>query len=215
MNEQMIKQIPNGEIIVLDHTTVHQNGLSIQEGLNKEQWIEGVIKPLKRLINTMQTSALWWWGDALAYGEKNYGSTYTKAIEESGYAYQSLAQAKAVSQRIPISSRYKNLTWSHHAEVAFAFDDSLDRATWLKRAETEGMTKSELRKAIRMSKAEYQDQPNEDAGQFNAINAAKTLCTYLEHQDVATWDTERRSLWITDLRPIALAYAQLVGSSTA
>ena len=213
--DQMIKQIPNGEIIVLDHTDVHRNGLHIQDGLNRDQWINGVIKPLKRLINTMQESALWWWGDALAYGEKNYGSTYTQALEESGYAYQSLAQAKAVSQRIQFSSRYKNLSWSHHAEVAMAIDDPIDRAVWLKRAETEGMSKSELRKAIRMSKAEYKDQPNEDAGQFAAINAAKTLCAFLQKEDVSMWDAERRRLWVADLRPIALAYAQLVGTSTA
>jgi hypothetical protein len=210
--DQMIKQIPNGEILVLDHTEVHANGLHIQEGLNREEWIEGVIKPLKRLINTMQESALWWWGDALAYGEKNYGNTYTLAIEQSGYAYQSLAQAKAVSQRIEFSSRYKNLSWSHHAEVAFAFDDPIERATWLKRAETDGMSKSELRKAIRISKAEYKDEPNEDAGQFAAINAAKLLCGYFEREDVTTWDQERRLFWIADLRPIAFAYGQLVGS---
>jgi hypothetical protein len=160
----------------------------------------------------MQTSALWWWGDALAYGEKNYGSTYTQALEESGYAYQSLAQAKAVSQRIEFSSRYKNLSWSHHAEVAFAFDDPIDRATWLKRAETDGLSKSELRKAIRISKAEYKDEPNEDAGQFAAINAAKLLSGYFEREDVTTWDQERRLFWIADLRPIAFAYGQLVGS---
>jgi hypothetical protein len=213
--DSIISSTGNGQLIALDHTKIHQNGLIIQEGLDKEEWINGVVKPLKRLLDVMHGSALWWWGDALAYGEVNYGNTYTQALEDSGYAYQSLAQAKCVSQRIPFSSRYKTLTWSHHCEVAFAFDDPLDRATWLKKAESERLSRTQLRKAIRLAKAEYNDEPNEDAGQFSAINAAKTLCTYLEHQDVASWDNERRSLWITDLRPIALAYAQLVGSSTA
>lgn len=211
----MIKQIPNGEIIVLDHTTVHQNGLSIQEGLYKEEWLEAVIKPLKRLIHTIQGSMLWWWGDALAYGAKNYGATYEIAMAQSGYAYDSLAHAKVVSERIPISSRLQSLTWSHHAEVAMAIEDPLERATWLKRAEQENMSKSELRKAIRLSKAQYKDEPNEDAGQFNAINAAKTLATYLAGENIATWNAQRKELWIGDLEPIALIYAELVGSSVS
>lgn len=211
----MTDTIPNGQIVVINHATIHKNGLEIESGLAKEDWIKGVLTPLKRLINTMEESALWWWGDALAYGEKNYGSTYTQALEQSGYTYGTLRNAKMVSERVPFVMRHDNLTWSHHAEVAMAVDDEQQRSIWLSSAAAKKMSKSELRKAIRMSKAEYNDQPNEDAGQCTAINAAKTLCSFLEQEDFTAWKTERRQAWIADLRPIALAYAQLVGSSTA
>lgn len=200
--------LEQSSILKLACAKVEKNGLVIKEGLEPKEWIDGVVKPLRDLIDTMHGSALWWWGDALAYGERKYGEMYTQALEQSDYNYGTLRNAKLVSERIELSRRHDNLSWSHHAEVALTIEDKNERTQWLKRAEKEGLSKSDLRKAIRISKSgrESQDPPNTDAGQFSAITAAKQLRTFFEHEDVKGWDKERCSLWMNDLQPIAAAY---------
>jgi hypothetical protein len=192
-------------IVPIGRAEVKKNGLIIEEGLTAQEWLGEVVTPLRELIGTMQTSALWWWGDALAYGERRYGEMYSQALEQSDYNYGTLRNAKFVSERIELSCRRDNLSWSHHAEVA-AIEDKADRAKWLKAAEEDGMSKSDLRKAIRMSKVEYNDPANENAGQFEAIAAAKQLAIYFKGEDVSKWNAQRCELWLTDLKPIANAY---------
>ena len=52
-------------------------------------------------------------GDAY-YGEHEYGDMYTQALDETGYAYQTLADAKYVSKNYTVSDRSENLPWSFH-----------------------------------------------------------------------------------------------------
>ncbi len=190
----------------INRAQISATGLQIEEGLNPGEWIEEVIKPLRTLIDTMHGSALWWWGDALAYGETRYGEMYSQALEESDYSYNSLRQAKYVSERIPIASRLSNLTWSHHCEVAMAFDTLKERESWLAKADESELSKSELRKAIRQSKAEYSDEKNTDAGQFEHVRGAKELRAYFTREDVKTWTKDRCQHWQEDLKPIHEAY---------
>lgn len=209
--EQITKH--NG-LVSLTKAQVKRNGLIIEPGLKREQWIEGVIKPLAELVQTMEESARWWWGDALAYGEENYGDIADMA-DRTGYSYDSMKACKYVSQRIELGRRQPTLTWSVHAEVALAVEDPESRNQWLERAAKDGMTKSQVRKAIRMSKAEYHDEPNEDAGQFAVISAAKELRVFFLQEDVAAWDKDRCLLWINDLHPIAEAYHVMRSRFTA
>jgi hypothetical protein len=192
-------------LFLLAKAKVKRNGLVIDEGLNQEQWIDGVIKPLSNLIQTMEESARWWWGDALAYGEQNFGNI-AEMSDRTGLSYDSMKACKYVSQRIDLSRRRPELSWSHHAEIAMAINEPDARDQWLDKASKEGMSKSQLRKAIRLSKAEYADPPNTDAGQFAPIAAAKELRTFFQQQDVKAWDQDRCLLWINDLHPIAEAY---------
>jgi len=51
---------------------------------------------------------MWWVGDWLNYGEARYGEMYSQAIEITGYASQTLADAKWVASRIEPSRRHEN-----------------------------------------------------------------------------------------------------------
>ncbi len=197
--------------ITIGRAKIERNGLIIEDGLDPKEWISEVIVPLRSMIETMNGSMLWWWGDALNYGERNYGEMYSQALNESDYAYGTLRNAKYVAERIPLSRRHDNLSWSHHAEVAS--EEQQDQ--WLKRAETEQLSKSDLRKAIRQSKAVYNDAPNTDAGQFEAIRGAKELRAYLPKtpDEVAKWTPDRCRLWLDDLRPIADSFQLIFNRS--
>lgn len=197
-------------ILTIPRAEITRNGLAIEDGLTADEWLREVVTPLREVISTMRTSALWWWGDALAYGERQYGEMYSQALEESDYNYGTLRNAKFVSERIPLSCRHDNLSWTHHAEIATTISDAKERAQWLDRASNEDMSTSQLRKAIRESKAEIKDPKNDDAGQFGPIDAAKTLRQFFETEDVTTWDAPRCRLWMGDLRPLAATYELLV-----
>ena len=41
-----------------------------------------------------------------------------QAIEATGRSYQTIANAKRVAERVDVSRRREDLSWSHHAEVA-------------------------------------------------------------------------------------------------
>ncbi len=212
---QMVQTDNFKPLVALTRAEVRRDGLVIEDGLSPDEWLSGVVEPLKELIGTMEASARWWWGDALAYGERKYGQTYTQALEQSDYSYHSLRLSKMVSERIPLFRRRNNLSWNHHAEIATSVNDAEKREEWLDRASKEGMSTSKLRTEIRRSKGEVNDQPNENAGQFGPVDATMKLRAFFETQDITTWNNEQCRYWLKDLRPIAAAYELLVTKVSA
>jgi hypothetical protein len=89
----------------------------------------------------------WWIGDWVNHGERAYGEKYTLAIDATGYEYQTVANCAYVAKAIEPSRRREGLSWSHHAEVAAL--EPADQEAWLDRAQAEGLTRNELRKAIK------------------------------------------------------------------
>src|SRR5262245_25847386 len=59
-----------------------------------------------------------WIGDWLNLGERRWGEKYTEAIEQTGFEYGTVRNAKYVAGRIEVSRRRDSLSWSHHYEVA-------------------------------------------------------------------------------------------------
>jgi N6-adenosine-specific RNA methylase IME4 len=92
---------------------VSRTGLQLPNDLTFERW-----KDIGEQLKLAESSVSWWVGDWLAFGEKKYGEMYQEAMDVTGAAYQTLANAKYVSDQIEISRRRENLSFSHHAEVA-------------------------------------------------------------------------------------------------
>src|SRR5690606_10905108 len=86
-----------------------------------------------------------WW----LYGERRYGEACSQAAEV-GYATQTLYNAASIASRIEISRRRENLSFSHHAEVAYLERD--EQETLLDKAEENGWTRNDLRQAVRLFK---------------------------------------------------------------
>lgn len=117
-------------------------GLKLPKELSFKQW-ETLVAQLAMIAK----ASMWWWGDALAYGERKYGVMYQQALKRSRYDYQTLADAKWVASRFQFSRRRENLPWSHHREVASLEPKQQDRM--LDQAETEKLTRDDLRRAVR------------------------------------------------------------------
>ena len=83
-----------------------------------------------------------------------WGDKYAEACERFGREYDTLRSYKAVAQDMQFGVRNPNLTWNHHRAVAPL--PPAAQKKWLKKAEKEGLSVSELRKAIR------DDQPDKE-----------------------------------------------------
>ena len=75
-------------------------GLTLPKALSFEQW-ELVVVQLAMITK----ACMWWWGDAVNYGEHKWGEKYKAALDCAGYDYQSLRNAAWVSSRIQLSRR--------------------------------------------------------------------------------------------------------------
>ena len=138
-------------------------GLVMPKNLSFEKW-EQIGQTLRRI----EGSRLWWFGDWCNFGERKYGEKYSQALETGEYAAQSLMNAAWVAERIEISRRRENLTWSHHSEVAALEPKDQDR--WLDRAEKEDLTRSELRSLVR-SERMGRETPDLPKGKYRVIYA--------------------------------------------
>lgn len=112
--------------------------LDLPPDLPIEEWLEIGLK-----LQSVERSVMWWLGDWLRYGERQYGETYSQALDATDYAYQTLANAAWVAEKVEFSRRRENLPFSHHAEVASLTPDQQDRM--LDAAEQEGWTRKALR----------------------------------------------------------------------
>lgn len=86
-------------------------------------------------LQETKRSLMWWIGDALAFGERHYGETYTQAVEATGYAVETLYKAASVSNRVEPCIRVQTLSWAHHQVVASLEPD--DQRRWLEAAAPE------------------------------------------------------------------------------
>lgn len=137
----------NQENLNLPGCQLTPKGAVFDPSLSFEQW-EAVGKTLRYL----EKSILFWLGDWLNFGEKNFGDKYAQAIESTGYSLQTLQNAQWVAGRIPDSRRRESLTFSHHAEVAGL--KSEDQKEILEKAEKEKLSTRELRTATKSRRRE-------------------------------------------------------------
>ena len=108
MNEEIVRigNLPSS-ILVSDV------GITFLKDLEFDDWYK-LMQTLQRLETAFQFGI----GDALNYGQTQYGEKYSQAMDATGYAYQSLANWAWVSGSIPHHNRVSGLSWSHHRVVA-------------------------------------------------------------------------------------------------
>lgn len=141
--------------------------LQLPTGLTYSEW-----ESVGRVIQRAEKAVMWWIGDWLNYGESAYGETYTQAIDETSYTYQTLADAKWASKKVEVSRRRENLSFSVHREVAPLAPEYQDY--WLGKAEAEGwgreLLRSELKHAKRNQKLAEISAGNKDLSADRTYN---------------------------------------------
>lgn len=127
--------------------TLTATSLVIDESASLEEWIE-IGKQLKSIRDAVQ----WRIGDWLLHGEgkPQWGGKYEEAVKMLGLTYGTIAIYKSVSKSFQSLSRLKNLSWSHHYEVASLDEDARRELLEMAAPAIEGgkpsLTTKELRK---------------------------------------------------------------------
>lgn len=90
--------------------------LEIEPGMKFEHW-ERLMRSLERAEQGIQ----WYLGDALCYGEREYGEKYAQVLDahkKTGIPIDTLRNYQWVADRVKPVTRVTTLSWAVHREVA-------------------------------------------------------------------------------------------------
>ena len=104
-----------------------------------------------QLLGRIGRGVQFWKGDFLVQGQHLYGEKFAQGAEALGDDPKTLVNLAWVAERVAPARRRAGLSFSHHAEVAAL--EPKEQDTWLARAETEGWTRGQLRKALKGERA--------------------------------------------------------------
>lgn len=91
-------------------------GLTIEPGMKFEHW-ERLLRALERAEQGIQ----WYIGDALCYGEQEYGEKYAQVLDahkKTGIPVDTLRNYQWVAEHVKPVTRVTTLSWAVHREVA-------------------------------------------------------------------------------------------------
>lgn len=97
-------------------------------------------------IGSVRRSSQWWVGDWLIYGEGAYGDRLEQAAVATGLSEQTLLNCVSVCRAIAPSRRRAALPFGVHEPVARL--SAREQTKWLDRAEKNGWTREDLRRAL-------------------------------------------------------------------
>jgi hypothetical protein len=100
-----------------------------------------------RRLGAISRGVGWWLGDWLRYGNERFGERYARASRITGYDVQTLMNMVYVASRFDPSRRSKDLSFSHHAELAAL--EPADQDRWLARAARDRLSVRCLRDELR------------------------------------------------------------------
>lgn len=108
-------------------------------------------------------AALWMLGDLLAYGHANFQDThwgkrtpselYERLARETGYAEGTLANARVVCSRFPLSRRRDNVSFGHAVEIVGRVKDPEQYEDWVDWVSESGASVRQLRERLRTNGA--------------------------------------------------------------
>ncbi len=124
-----------------------RTGLVIEGEPTAEEWQQA-----GEMLSQAHGALQWWIGDWLLHGEgrPEWGDKYEAACELFGREVEALKNYKWVAGNVKLSTRVDNLSWAHHRLIAPL--PPREQKKWLKKAEKEGWSVAELRKAIRQER---------------------------------------------------------------
>jgi hypothetical protein len=142
-----LTQFPN-------NVQIKEMGLLFSGEMPEEDWRVAVA-----VAGAVRKSFTWGLGDALNYGESRYGESYAQMMEETGLAYQTLANIKSLAAAIPIEIRHPGLSEGHHRVVAKFRGNTELQAKWLQVAYDNGLTTDEFRAIVNSGSKPEDDIP--------------------------------------------------------
>lgn len=177
-----------------------------EQDLSYAEWLS-----IGRQLHDVGDGVSWWIGDWVNYGENHiWGDGYADAMKMFDRAYGTIANAASIARKIEFSRRRENLTFAHHAEVASLEPKKQDK--WLRKAEENQWSHTDLRKEIRADGAEWAEPQGKPFGFIFSKWATDGLRWFrreAEKTPVEEWSPERREAVKKDLRPLVEFYERL------
>jgi len=145
----------NALTIESPNVRITELGLIFEGDVSFDQWADLGIQA-GRLVR----ASLFLIGDWLVYGETRWNGgerfealstqkrdRYVIAMQATGLELKTLQKAAHVARNIPHNQRRSDLTFEHHKEVS-RIKDLDERAEWLQKAQSHGLSTRRLRKSI-------------------------------------------------------------------
>lgn len=193
ISERTSTQKAQGRLSVGHDALTTRTGLCLKDRLTFESWIR-----IGKHLSDIRDASSWWLGDWLIFGERKYSERYASAIAETNLDYQTLRNYAWVARRFPASRRRASLSLQHHAEVASQPTDEQDR--WLDLAESNGWSKSQLRREIKADR-QIADGPR----QLTTLNIQVDMSKRLQWEKVASDNLRSLDEWIVGALDCAAA----------
>ena len=182
-DEPAFAEKSQGPLSVGHDALTTRTALRIKDRVTFESWIR-----IGKHLSAIHDASGWWLADWLIFGERKYSERYAKAIAETNLDYQTLRNYAWVARRFPAARRRASLSLQHHAEVASQPGDEQDR--WLDLAESNGWSKSQLRREIKASHEGNHTQ------QLTTLNIRVDVSKRLQWEKVAADNLCRLDEWI-------------------
>jgi len=158
-----------------------------------------------------------WIGDWLNFGEDKWGEMYAQAVEDTGYAIQTLMNDKWVAGRVKSLDRRENLPYSHHVEVANLEPE--EQKELLDRAEREHLDVRSFRQVVRAynQKCELPELKGEQS--INKVDFAlvdqvvdlgMSMLEKLRILNVEVLDKDAKALLLSQLRKVVAVLGTLL-----
>lgn len=139
---------------------VSETALELPADLSFEEWEQA-----GRNLGRIDSARQWWIGDWLNFGERKWGEGYSQGMEATGVPEGTLSVYASIARNV--LTRFKELSWKHHYEVAKLEPEAQE--VWLIWADQENWSVRDLRREIRKM---YAGEPPElPKGEFAVILA--------------------------------------------
>lgn len=176
----------------------------IPDGTTHEQW-----EKIGSVLTELTGASTWMLGDWLCHGQKYHPSgqmfdgVYAKVAADTGYAVQTLMNAKSVCLAIPLSRRREGLSYHHAVEIA-GRAPLKDYDKWIKRATEPGVTVKQLRKELREAKAIYKPEEN-DTGVASSLTITDGFVRDMMALEPGSFRLALKQAHLKNLQPVLLA----------
>ena len=115
-------------------------------GMGYEDWRIVLLR-----VRQLGDAFRWWYGQLVLFGEAHYGEIAAQAVSETGLDEETIMRYRTVAERIDERIRIRELSWSHHREVAYTPNLTMeDRQEWLVRAYKNAWTVRELKEELEL-----------------------------------------------------------------
>lgn len=131
-------------LVVIDQCVQTRTSILPPETMDFDTWAKGFEN-----LKTINSSAQWYIGDWMNFGEAAYGEKYAQALDATDYEVGTLQNFAWVCSKIKPQDRHEALSFTHHKIVATDKLTEEQRIEALDLAEKEGWSTSDLQRHVR------------------------------------------------------------------